>query len=108
MHSLSHSCEIRKDKTIGERLKFAIQNSTPILEHKICRRDFTDKKRSLKASETNPHPSHEPHRKHLRSSIEACDLESQCFFCGKKSATDKKNAKRNPIHIATIVTTPVT
>ena len=64
MHSLSHSCEIRKDKTIGERLKFAIQNSTPILEHKICRRDFTDKKRSLKASETNPHPSHEPHRKH--------------------------------------------
>ena len=108
MHSLSHSCEIRKDKTIGERLKFAIQNSTPILEHKICRRDFTDKKRSLKASETNPHPSHEPHRKHLRSSIEPCDLESQCFFCGKKSATDKKNAKRNPIHIATIVTTPVT
>ena len=106
MHSLSHSCEIRKDKTIGERLKFAIQNSTPILEHKICRRDFTDKKRSLKASETNP--SHEPHRKHLRSSIEACDLESQCFFCGKKSAIDKKNAKRNPIHIATIVTTPVT
>ena len=43
-----------------ERLKFAIQNNTPILVHKICRRDFTDKKRSLKASETNSHPSHEP------------------------------------------------
>ena len=60
MHSLLHSCEIRKDKIIEERLKFAIQNNTPILVHKICRRDFTDKKRSLKASETNSHPSHEP------------------------------------------------
>ena len=69
----------------------------------ICRRDFTDKKRSLKASETNSHPSHEPQRKRLRSSIEACDLKSQCFFCGKKSPTDKKNAKRNPIHMVTFV-----
>ena len=60
MHSLLHSCEIRKDKIIEERLKFAIQNSTPILVHKICRRYFKDKKRSLKASETNSHPSHEP------------------------------------------------
>ena len=84
-------------------MKCAIQNNTPILVNKICRRDFTDKKRSLKASETNSHPSHEPQRKRLRSSIEACDLKSQCFFCGKKSPTDKKNAKRNPIHIATFV-----
>ena len=99
MHSLLHSCEIRKHKIIGERLKFVIQNNTPTVVHKICRRDFTDKKRSLKASETNSHPSHEPQRKRLRSSIEACDLKSQCFFCGKKSPTDKKNAKRNPIHI---------
>ena len=86
-----------------ERLKFAIQNNTPILVHKICRRDFTDKKRNLKASETSSHPSHEPQRKRLRSSSEACDLKSQCFFCGKKSPTDKKNAKRNPIHIVTFV-----
>ena len=57
----------------------------------------------MKASETNSHPSHEPQRKRLRSSNEACDLKSQCFFCGKKSPTDKKNAKRNPIHIATFV-----
>ena len=84
-------------------MKYAIQNNTPILVNKICRRDFTDKKRSLKASETNSHPSHEPQRKRLRSSNEACDLKSQCFFCGKKSPTDKKNAKRNPIHIATFV-----
>ena len=42
MHSLLHSCEIRKDKIIEERLKFAIQNNTPILVHKMCRRNFTD------------------------------------------------------------------
>ena len=84
-------------------MKCAIQNNAPILVNKICRRDFTDKKRSLKASETNSHPSHEPQRKRLRSSNEACELKSKCFFCGKKSPTDKKNAKRNPIHIATFV-----
>ena len=103
MHSLLRSCGIREDKIIEEQLKFAIQNNTPILVHKICRRDFTDKKRSLKASETNSHPSHEPQRKRLRSSIEACDLKSQCFYCGKKSPTDKKNAKTNPIHTVTFV-----
>ena len=84
-------------------MQFAIQNNTPILVHKICRRNFTDKKRSLKASETNSHPSHEPQRKRLRSSIEVCDLKSQCFFCGKKSPTEKKNAERNTIHIVTFV-----
>ena len=73
MHSLLHSSKIRKDKIIGERFKFVIQNNTPTVVHKICRRDFTDKKRSLKASETNSHPSHEPQRKLLRSSIKACD-----------------------------------
>ena len=103
MHSLLHSCEIRKDKIIEERLKFAIQNNTPILVHKMCRRNFTDEKRSLKASETNSHPSHEPQRKRLRSSIKVCDLKSQCLFCGKKAPTDKKNAERNPIHIVTFV-----
>ena len=60
MHSLLHYCEILKDKIIEERLKFDIQNNTPILVHKICRRDFPDKKRSLKTSETNSHPSYEP------------------------------------------------
>ena len=103
IHSLLHSCEIRKDKIIKERLKIVIQNNTPTLVHKICRRDFTDKKRSLKASETNSHPSHEPQLKRLRSSIEACDLKSQRFFWGKRSPTDKKNAKRNPMHIVTFV-----
>ena len=70
MHSLLHSCEIQKDKIMEERLKIAIQNKTPILVHKICRRYFTNKKWSLKASETNSHPSPEPQRKRLRSSIE--------------------------------------
>ena len=41
--------------------------------------------------------------KAITFSIEACDLKSQCFFCEKKSPTDKKNAKRNPIYIVTIV-----
>ena len=99
MHSLLHSCEIRKDKIIEERLKFAIQNNTPILVHKMCRRNFTDEKRSLKASET----SHEPQRKRLRSSIKVCDLKSQCLFCGKKAPTDKKDAERNLIDIVTFV-----
>ena len=103
MHSLSHSCKILKDTIIEEWLQFSIQNNTPILVHKICRRNFTDKKRSLKASETNSHPSHEPQLKRLRSSIEACDLKSQRFFWGKRSPTDKKNAKRNPMHIVTFV-----
>ena len=57
----------------------------------------------MKASETNSYLFHEPQRKHLRSSIEDCDLKSQCFFCGKKSPTDKKNAERNLIHIVTFV-----
>ena len=94
---------ILKDKIMEERLKFNIQNNTPILVHKICRRDFPDKKRSLKASETNSHPSREPHWKRLGSSIEACDSKSQCFYCGKKSPTDKINAKRNLIQIVTFV-----
>ena len=36
MHSLLRPCEIKKDKIFEERLKFAIQNNTPILVHKIC------------------------------------------------------------------------
>ena len=71
MQSLLHSCGIQKHKIIEERLKFAITNNTPILVHKIFRRNFTDKKRSLKTSETNYHPSHEPQRKSLHSCIEA-------------------------------------
>ena len=35
MHSLLDSCEIRKDKIIEQRLKFAIQNNTAILVYKI-------------------------------------------------------------------------
>ena len=70
---------------------------SPVLVHRDCRRNFTDSKRSLETKASVDGDKGGPTcTKRLRSSIEPCNLKTQCFLCGKDALPDKKNLTRNP------------
>ena len=100
--SLLNYCEIRENTIIAARIKNRVESNWSIYVHKNCRRDFTDKKRSFKKLEEKK-KCDEPKRKLLRSSIETCDLKSQCFLCGQQIMVDPKNPERNQVHNVTLL-----
>lgn len=77
-------------------------NSMPlrkVLVHKNCRRDFTNKRRSVRLSSTDGNEVPQPKR--LRSSISSFNWKENCIFCGEFAKFDSRHPERNKVHKVT-------